>query len=182
MRVIWGRRRWCFNLPTIRAFFASVFTKPGHSIRSHKKLDRLVTKQEWLIRQLKQNVCNTLFHRLLLATQVWQWNWKKRNFCQFLVVFDWSNQWAKNIWNGLSVALVYKHHICNLINSSLLKLWFFHFVSVIVFWKSFLGGWKSAENVPFPHPNPLPIIALTPSMYPLFQDNSALKLHVYGKL
>ena len=37
-----------------------------------------------------------LFHRLLLATQVWQWNRKKRNFWQFLVVFDWSNQWAKN--------------------------------------------------------------------------------------
>ena len=73
----------------------------GHLIRSHKKLDRLVIKQEWFIRQLKQNVWNTLFHRLLLATQVWQWDWKKRSFWQFLVVFDWSNQWAKNIWNGL---------------------------------------------------------------------------------
>ena len=135
----------------------------GHLIRSHKKLDRLVFKQEWLIRQLKQNVCNTLFHRLLLATQVWQWNWKKRNFWQFLVVFDWSNQWAKNIWNGLSIARVYKHYICTLINSSL-KTFFVSFCFLTAFWKSFLGGWKPTENVPFPHPTPLPIIALTSSM------------------
>ena len=135
----------------------------GHLIRSHKKLDRLVFKQEWLIRQLKQNVCNTLFHRLLLATQVWQWNWKKRNFWQFLVVFDRSNQWAKNIWNGLSIARVYKHYICTLINSSL-KTFFVSFCFLTAFWKSFLGGWKPTENVPFPHPTPLPIIALTSSM------------------
>ena len=100
----------------------------GHLIRSHKKLDPLDIKQEWLIRQLKQNVCNTLFHRLLLATQVWQWNWKKRNFERFLTVFDWSNQWAKNILNGLSMARVFKHYFFTLINSSL-KTFFVSFVS-----------------------------------------------------
>ena len=188
-----------------------VASSGGHLIRFQIKLDRLVIKQEWLIRQLKQNVCNTLFHRLLLATQVWQRNYKKRNFCHFLVtyftyilylscrsvkkkrqlkswcgpdvvVFDRSNQLAKDIRNGLSMARVYNHYICTLINSSLKTFLFFHFVSVTVLWKSVLRELKPAENVSFPHPTPIPIIALLHFQYvATFHDNSEIKLHVHGK-